>query len=46
VLDAPRRRRLAQSAGFENLLSGAVVDLREEDGVMRVRLETTELEVR
>jgi len=45
VLDAPRRRRLAQSAGFENLLSGAVVDLREEDGVMRVRLETTELEV-
>ena len=45
VLDAPRRRRLAQSAGFENLLSGAVMDLREEDGVMRVRLETTELEV-
>ena len=45
VLGAPRRRRLAQAAGFENLLSGAVVDLREEDGVMRVRLEKTELEV-
>ena len=45
VLDAPRRRRLAQAAGFENLLSGTVLDLREEDGVMRVRLEKTELEV-
>jgi molybdate transport system ATP-binding protein len=38
VLDAPRRKRLAQSAGFENLLSGTVCDLREADGVMRVRL--------
>jgi molybdate transport system ATP-binding protein len=38
VLDAPRRRRLAQAAGFENLLSATVVDLREPDGVMRVRL--------
>src|ERR1700676_5824898 len=38
VLDAPRRKRLAQAAGFENLLSGTVLDLREADGVMRVRL--------
>jgi molybdate transport system ATP-binding protein len=47
VLDAPRRRRLAQAAGFENLLSGTVMDLREPDGVMRVRLTdaTCEIEV-
>lgn len=38
VLDAPRRKRLAQAAGFENLLSATVLDLREPDGVMRVRL--------
>jgi molybdate transport system ATP-binding protein len=38
VLDAPRKKRLAQTAGFENLLSGTVMDLREGDGVMRVRL--------
>jgi molybdate transport system ATP-binding protein len=38
VLDAPRRRRLAQAAGFENLLDATVLDLREPDGVMRVRL--------
>lgn len=47
VLDAPRRKKLAQAAGFENLLSGTVMDLREADGVMRVRLEdsTREIEV-
>jgi molybdate transport system ATP-binding protein len=47
VLDAPRRRRLAQAAGFENLLGGTVLDLREPDGVMRVRLAnaTREIEV-
>jgi molybdate transport system ATP-binding protein len=47
VLDAPRRKRLAQAAGFENLLEGTVLDLREADGVMRVRLGDTacELEV-
>ena len=38
VLDAPRRKRLAQAAGFENLLIATVLDLREPDGVMRVRL--------
>jgi molybdate transport system ATP-binding protein len=38
VLDVPRRKRLAQAAGFENLLRAAVMDLREPDGVMRVRL--------
>ena len=38
VLDAPRRWSLAQASGFENLFSGVVADLRESDGVMRVRL--------
>jgi len=38
VLNAPRRKKLAQAAGFENLLSATVLDLREADGVMRVRL--------
>lgn len=47
VLDAPRKRRLAQIAGFENLLEGRVLDLRESDGVMRVALSegAAELEV-
>jgi molybdate transport system ATP-binding protein len=45
VLDAPRRKRLAQAAGFENLLQGKVMDLRETDGVMRVRLEASECEI-
>lgn len=45
VLEAPRRRRLAQAAGFENLLSGTVVDLREADGVMRVRLNESQREM-
>jgi len=45
VLDAPRRKRLAQAAGFENLLSGTVRDLREADGVMRVRLGKSECEI-
>ena len=45
VLEAPRSKRLAQAAGFENLLSGAVVDLREADGVMRVRLSEGACEI-
>jgi molybdate transport system ATP-binding protein len=45
VLDAPRRKRLAQAAGFENLLVGTVLDLREADGVMRVRLGETACEI-
>jgi molybdate transport system ATP-binding protein len=45
VLDAPRRTRLAQAAGFENLVSGTVLDLREPDGVMRVRLENAPCEI-
>jgi len=47
VLDAPRRKRLAQAAGFENLLSATVLDVREPDGVMRVHLaeSTCEIEV-
>lgn len=38
VLDAPQKTRLAQSAGFETILSGVVLELREADGVMRVKL--------
>ena len=45
VLDAPRRKRLAQAAGFENLLSGTVLDLREPDGVMRMRLSESACEI-
>jgi len=47
VLDAPRKKRLAYAAGFENHLSAVVQDIRETDGVMRVRLagSETELEV-
>jgi molybdate transport system ATP-binding protein len=45
VLNAPRRKRLAQAAGFENLLNGTVLDLREADGVMRVRLGASACEI-
>ena len=45
VLDAPRRKRLAQASGFENLFSGAVLELREADGVMRLRLEESACEI-
>jgi molybdate transport system ATP-binding protein len=45
VLDAPRRKKMAQAAGFENLLTATVVGLREPDGVMRVRLEGSESEI-
>jgi len=45
VLGAPRRKKLAQAAGFENLLSATVLDLREPDGVMRVRLLDSACEI-
>jgi len=45
VLNAPRRKRLAQTAGFENLLNAAVLDLREADGVMRVKLGESACEI-
>lgn len=45
VLDAPRRKKLAQAAGFENLLEATVVELRESDGVMRVRVANTASEI-
>lgn len=45
VLDAPRHKRLAQAAGFENLLNATVLDLRQSDGVMRVRLEKSACEI-
>jgi molybdate transport system ATP-binding protein len=45
VLDAPRRKRLAQASGFENMLCATVVELRERDGVMRVRLGENACEI-
>jgi molybdate transport system ATP-binding protein len=45
VLDAPRRKRLAQAAGFENLLDAKVVSMREADGVMSLHLEHSAVEV-
>jgi molybdate transport system ATP-binding protein len=45
VLDAPRTKRLAHAAGFENYLTAAVLELREADGVMRARLKGSEAEL-
>lgn len=45
VLETPRRSTMAQAAGFENLLNGKVSELREADGVMRVRLEQSACEI-
>ena len=45
VLDAPRTRRLAHAAGFENYLRAAVLELREADGVMRARLSGSDAEL-
>jgi molybdate transport system ATP-binding protein len=45
VLDAPRTKRLARAAGFENYLTAAVLELREADGVMRVRVTGADAEL-
>jgi molybdate transport system ATP-binding protein len=45
VLDAPRSRRLAHAAGFENCLTALVQELRETDGVMRARLTGSDAEL-
>jgi molybdate transport system ATP-binding protein len=45
VLESPRRSTTAQAAGFENILAGKVVELREADGVMRVRLARSACEI-
>jgi len=45
VLDAPRTKRLAHAAGFENYLTAAVLELRQADGVMRARLTGSEAEL-
>ena len=45
VLDAPRTKRLAHAAGFENYLTATVQELREADGVMRARLTGSETEL-
>ncbi len=41
VLDAPRHQRLAQIAGYENVLEGTVKEIRLDNGVMRVALQGT-----
>ncbi len=45
VLDAPRTKRLARAAGFENYLTAIVQELREADGVMRARLAESQTEL-
>jgi len=45
VLDAPRKKRVAYAAGFENHLSAVIQDIREADGVMRARLAGSETEL-
>jgi molybdate transport system ATP-binding protein len=47
VLEAPRHSRLAQIAGFENVLEGTIKEIRLDNGVMRVALggSTTSIEV-
>lgn len=45
VLDAPRALALAQAVGFENVLAARVVELRPNDGVMRVDLDGSESEL-
>jgi molybdate transport system ATP-binding protein len=45
VLETPRRSTMAQAAGFENMLNGRVTELREADGVMRVRLQQSACEI-
>src|SRR5262249_21297383 len=45
ILDAPRKRSLAVATGFENLLTGKVVEVLHADGVMHVRLAHVNLEV-
>ncbi len=45
VLDAPRTKRLARAAGFENYLTAIVQEVREADGVMRARLAESQTEL-
>jgi molybdate transport system ATP-binding protein len=45
VLDVPWRKRLAKDDGLENLVAGNVLDLRQGDGVMCVRLGETACEI-
>ncbi|HEY1470784.1 MAG TPA: molybdenum ABC transporter ATP-binding protein [Candidatus Acidoferrum sp.] len=45
VLDAPRSLGLARAAGFENLMPARVLEMRDEDGVMRVALTPSNCEL-
>jgi molybdate transport system ATP-binding protein len=45
VLDAPRSLALARAAGFENVLPATVIEMRPDDGVMRVALTPSDCEL-
>ncbi len=45
VLEAPRRERLAQLAGFENFFDARIVELHEPQGTMLARLDPGEAEL-
>jgi molybdate transport system ATP-binding protein len=45
VLDAPRSLALAHAAGFENVMPAKVLELRPDDGVMRVALNPANCEL-
>jgi molybdate transport system ATP-binding protein len=45
VLDAPRTVALAHAAGFENLLTGHVLEHRTNDGVMLIGLDGSQCEL-
>ncbi len=45
VLDAPRSLALARASGFENVMPAEILELRHDDGVMRVALTPSNCEL-
>jgi molybdate transport system ATP-binding protein len=45
VLEAPRRERIAQLAGFENIFEARVVETHETAGTMTCRLEQSNVQI-
>lgn len=45
VLDAPRSLALARASGFENIMPAEILELRPDDGVMRVSLTPANCEL-
>lgn len=45
VLDAPRSLALARASGFENIMPAEILELRPDDGVMRVGLTPANCEL-